>query len=273
MVELPTPAMFCSDPSAFIDPRLIDDLMNTLREQSSKETARLERTFRERAPRDGIESEWRMVEGLTAETVALHARYADLAVLGQRDPDDKSLAAAGDVAATTLLSSGRPVLVLPYVGDYPSVGRKVLVGWKSAGDASRAINDALPLLQEADEVTVLSINPENGIGGDGDVPAAEIALHLARHGVKASAAHTGGDRDSGGRRAPRLYRRHRRRSHHRRRIRPFPGPPAAVRRRDAHVVHDSDGSGVLVSLRRARAATPGRRDGREDDAPRADQSD
>ncbi len=191
VVELPTPAMFCRDPSGFIDPRLIDDMMNTLREQSSKETARLERTFRERARRDGIESEWRMVEGLTAETVALHARYADLAVLGQRDPDDKSLAAAGDVAATTLLSSGRPVLVLPYVGDYPSVGRKVLVGWKSAGDASRATNDALPLLQEADEVTVLSINPEGGIGGDGDVPAAEIALHLAQHGVKASAAHTG----------------------------------------------------------------------------------
>jgi nucleotide-binding universal stress UspA family protein len=47
----------------------------------------------------------------------------------------------------------------------------------------------MPLLQRADTVTVLAINPERGIGGDGDVPA-DIALHLARHGVKASAAHT-----------------------------------------------------------------------------------
>jgi nucleotide-binding universal stress UspA family protein len=39
-------------------------------------------------------------------------------------------------------------------------------------------------------VVVLSINPRLGIGGDGDVPAADIALHLARHGIKAEAAHT-----------------------------------------------------------------------------------
>jgi len=190
VVELPTPAMFYGDPSGFIDPRLIDDLMTTLREQGKKEAARLEQIFRERVSRDGVEGEWRLAEGFTAETVALHARYADLAVVGQRNPDDKSLASVGDIAATTLLSSGRPLLVLPYVGDFPAAGRKVLVGWKSTRDASRAVNDALPLLQQADQVTVLSINPEGGIGGDGDVPAADIALHLARHGVKASAAHT-----------------------------------------------------------------------------------
>jgi len=36
------------------------------------------------------------------------------------------------------------------------------------------------------------VNPRLGIGGHGDVPAADIALHLARHGVKAEAAHTAG---------------------------------------------------------------------------------
>lgn len=190
VVELPTPAMFYGDPSGFIDPRLIDDLMTTLREQGQKEATRLEAAFHERVRRDGIAGEWRLAEGFTADTVALHARYADIAVIAQRNPDDKSRADVGDVAATTLLSSGRPVLVLPYVGNFPTVGRKVLVGWKSTRDASRAINDALPLLDQADEVTVLSINPEGGIDGDGDVPAADIALHLARHGVKASAAHT-----------------------------------------------------------------------------------
>ena len=128
--------------------------------------------------------------GLYAETVALQARYADLAILGQRNPTDTSLAAVSDVVGTTLLSSGRPVLVLPYLGDFSAVGRNILAGWKSTREAARAINDAMPLLQRADTVTVLAINPEHGIGGDGDVPASDIALHLARHGVKASAAHT-----------------------------------------------------------------------------------
>ncbi len=39
-------------------------------------------------------------------------------------------------------------------------------------------------------VTVLAVNPRHGIGGHGDVPGADIALHLARHGVRAEAAHT-----------------------------------------------------------------------------------
>ncbi|HZB90176.1 MAG TPA: universal stress protein, partial [Stellaceae bacterium] len=71
-----------------------------------------------------------------------------------------------------------------------TLGQTVLIGWKSGREAARAVNDALPLLQQARSVTVLAINPEDGIGGDGDVPAADIALHLARHGVKAAAAHT-----------------------------------------------------------------------------------
>lgn len=190
VIELPTPALFYGDPSGFVDPRLVDQMMTEFREKSMAEAARLTKQFRERTRRDGIDGEWRVVEGFTGETVALHARYADLTVLGQRNPADTSLAAASDVVGATLLSSGRPVLVLPYSGDFPEVGRNVLVGWKSTREAARAVNDALPLLQSADTVAVLAINPERGIRGDGDVPAADIALHLARHGVKASAAHT-----------------------------------------------------------------------------------
>jgi len=190
VIELPSPALFYGDPGGFVDPRLIDQMMTEFREKSMAEAARLEKHFRDRMRRDGIEGEWRIDEGLTAETVSLHARYADLTVLGQRDPSEASLAAASDVVGTTLLSSGRPVLVFPYAGVFPAVGRSILVGWKSTREAARAVNDALPILMQADTVTVLAMNPERGIGGDGDVPAGDIALHLARHGVKASASHT-----------------------------------------------------------------------------------
>jgi nucleotide-binding universal stress UspA family protein len=70
------------------------------------------------------------------------------------------------------------------------VGHDVLVGWNATAEAARALNDALPILRRAHKVTVLSINPRRGIRGDGDVPAADIALHLARHGIAAEAAHT-----------------------------------------------------------------------------------
>jgi nucleotide-binding universal stress UspA family protein len=79
---------------------------------------------------------------------------------------------------------------VPYAGDGATLGETVLVAWNASREAARAVNDALPLLQQARAVTVLAVNPLGGIAGDGDVPAADIALHLARHGVKAEAAHT-----------------------------------------------------------------------------------
>ena len=148
---------------------------------------RLAAAFADAADRAGISSEWRWAEGVAAQTVALHARYADLAVLGQNDPDNPSFESG--VVEPTLLGSGRPVLVVPYIGA-KTLGKRVLVAWNGTREAARAINDALPLMAEAEIVTVLSINPERGIGGEGDLPAADIALHLARHGVKAEAAYT-----------------------------------------------------------------------------------
>jgi nucleotide-binding universal stress UspA family protein len=189
-IELPSPALFYGDPSGFADVRLIEEMMEKMRETARAAARPVEASFTERLRRDGIEGEWRLVEDGLAETVALHARYADLAIIGQHDPDDTSSTSDTQIAANTLLSSGRPVLVVPYIGSVASLGQTVLIGWKSSREAARALNDALPLLQQARSVTVLAVNPEEGIGGDGDVPAADIALHLARHGVKATAAHT-----------------------------------------------------------------------------------
>ena len=68
------------------------------------------------------------------------------------------------------------------------VGERVLVAWNASRAATRAVNDALPMLQKAKQVTVLAINPRGGVSGEGDVPGADLALHLSRHGVKAEAA-------------------------------------------------------------------------------------
>lgn len=158
------------------------------REAQSARAASFADAFKSAADRAGVTSEWRVVEDLAAEAVTLHARYADLAILGQTDPDYRPYSV--DVPEAVLMGSGRPVLVVPYIGGAAGPARQVLVAWNATREAARALNDAMPLLAEAEQVTVLSINPERGILGDGDVPAADIALHLARHGVKAEAAYT-----------------------------------------------------------------------------------
>jgi nucleotide-binding universal stress UspA family protein len=85
---------------------------------------------------------------------------------------------------------GRPVLVVPYVGELKDVAQNVMVCWSATREAARAVTDALPLLQRAQKVTVLSANPRGSAQGHGESPGSDIALYLARHGVRAEASRT-----------------------------------------------------------------------------------
>lgn len=131
--------------------------------------------------------EWRSVDGAIADAVALHARYADLVVVNQTDPEAGTRT---DFADTVILEVERPLLVVPYAGEFKTLGDNVLVCWNASREAARAVTDALPLLQGARRVTVLSIADKAAPQAYGDVPGADIALYLARHGVKAEAART-----------------------------------------------------------------------------------
>lgn len=164
-------------------------LIETMRADALATAAGIERAFAETLAREGIPGEWRLAEGATSELVALHGRYADLVVLGQADPQaDESAGAA--VVSATLFGAGRPVLVVPHSGRFDAIGRRVLVGWNASREASRAVHDALPLLTGAELVTIAAVNPRRGLGAHGEEPGADIARHLARHGVAVQVEHS-----------------------------------------------------------------------------------
>jgi nucleotide-binding universal stress UspA family protein len=142
-----------------------------------------EDAFREKTRREGVAAEWRMVEGVAPQQVALHGRYADLIVVGQDSPEEGA-PAAGPLLEAALFTSGRPVLVVPFTGRFETLGKRVLIGWNAKREAARAVHDALPLLAGADSASVLVVNPQPGSDLHGEEPGADIAQHLARHGVK-----------------------------------------------------------------------------------------
>jgi nucleotide-binding universal stress UspA family protein len=160
----------------------VADLIESMRAAGLEDAAKVEATFREKLRRDGLAGEWRLAEGITGGQLALHGRYADLVVVGQSGPDDAATDSAAIEAA--LFQTGRPVLVLPHAGPVASLGKRVLVGWNASREASRALHDALPLIAGAESVTVLTINAEPGADSHGEEPGADIARHLARHGLK-----------------------------------------------------------------------------------------
>lgn len=152
-----------------------------------------EAQFRDGLRRQGVSGEWRFVEGLPAETVALHARYADLAIIGQIDQENRSGITAERIPEEVLLHSGRPVVIVPYAGTFPTIAQTILVAWKPTAEAARAIGDALPLLQRAKKVMVVTVNPERGSDTEPGIPVADIALHLARHDIRVEATTTVAD--------------------------------------------------------------------------------
>ena len=114
--------------------------------------------------------------------IVLRARYSDLVVIGQYNPEEISPAVMNDFPEYLVLHSGRPVLVIPYAGEFSTFGRRPMVAWDGSHSATRAITDAIPLLQMAELVQLVILNPPDH--DHGEQPGADIATYLARHGVK-----------------------------------------------------------------------------------------
>lgn len=157
--------------------------------QRKEAAAKAREMFEKAVATAGITSRsgWSLARGMPLESLSLRTRYTDVVVVSQSNPERED-SAADDMVDDLILVSGRPVLVIPYIGAPDRIGKKVLVAWNASREAARAVADAMPILEVAESVEVIAVEP-NGIG---DVPGADIAEHLARHGVNATASKTTG---------------------------------------------------------------------------------
>ncbi len=168
-----------------------EDLLDNFEKEEKENCEASEKNFRDYADGQGIKNEWHTEQGPLSSIVSKHARYADLTVLGKGSVDDPKHYPDPFLAEDVVMQSGRPVLIIPNAGHFEGFGKRIMVCWNGSREAVRAVNDAMPFLKAADKVTILVVNPENPASGDhGDIPSADIALYLARHGIKAEAAST-----------------------------------------------------------------------------------
>jgi nucleotide-binding universal stress UspA family protein len=128
-------------------------------------------------------SEWRATLDDGFRALRFHARYADLVIMGQPEPED-----AGGVpqwfAHELVLSAGKPILYIPYAGHFENVGKRIFIPWNASREASRAVWDGLPFLADAEDAEVVTFDPDKlGLGDDG-MPDPDIAADLARHGAR-----------------------------------------------------------------------------------------
>lgn len=144
-----------------------------------------EERFLMAAERAGRSVEWQAPAGDVTGTAILHARHADLLVLGQENPDDRMTFVARHFVEDVVMGSGRPAIVVPYAGDVRTLGENVLIGWDGGREAARATADALPLLTRARFVHVETVT--RGHPDPDETPAGvDVAAYLERHGIRAS---------------------------------------------------------------------------------------
>jgi len=156
-------------------------LLEAQRAVALEQATRAEALFKKAIGGAGLgSSEWRVSGDDAVDATILHARYADMVVLGQPRERDGS-GVESDYAERVILGAGRPVLMVPYAGKFEGIGKNVLVAWNTGREATRALTDSIPLLREAKQVHVVVFNPEGT--AHGAVPGADIGLYLARHKV------------------------------------------------------------------------------------------
>jgi nucleotide-binding universal stress UspA family protein len=126
-----------------------------------------------------------VIDDEAGAALSLRARYSDLVVIGQTKPDEAKLSVPPDLPQYLIMSCGRPVLLVPFAGSFPTVGRFPMLAWDGSLSAARAVTGALPIFEKAERVDVAVFT---GDAADvyGDQPGDDIALYLARHGVNAN---------------------------------------------------------------------------------------
>jgi hypothetical protein len=165
----------------------VADMMQYEREAAEKALGQAEQEFRAAFRGKTTQLSWRTLCDYAPVTnfVIRQARAADLVITS---PQTASFLTRMDEAnvGPLVLQAGRPVLIVPRDHKGLTMG-KVVVAWKDAREARRAVSDALPLLKKAREVVVVEVcDPAEAKTAGSSV--ADVVHWLKGHGVTARAA-------------------------------------------------------------------------------------
>jgi nucleotide-binding universal stress UspA family protein len=128
---------------------------------------------------------WLDIEGSADATIMELARCFDITLMGEYQPvtGEEQIALHPDLVA---LQSGRPVLIVPKDYQTAELNEHAVLAWDGTRAASRALSDAMLILETKTMVSILTVGDKSpGSGQTG----ADIETQLGRHGIKAERVH------------------------------------------------------------------------------------
>ena len=139
------------------------------------------------AGRQNPTAQWLRQTGDEAYWVREYGRAAALLVVGH-PADDQGISI--DTIEAALVGTGRPVLVVPAT-PLVSLPETIVIAWKAAPEAARAVTAAMPLLSKAKQILIVTVAEEEGLS---DEEGARLMTALGWHGLNASTRHLRPDR-------------------------------------------------------------------------------
>jgi nucleotide-binding universal stress UspA family protein len=143
--------------------------------------------------KNGVRGDWRTITSVYtrfAPDVLKNGSRVDLIIVNQI-AKGQATDTDTDLVERLVMESGRPVLMMP-----PGMAWKkpetAIVAFNATRESARAVFDSIPLLMGIPDVRVVWVNPYQERHAAGELPGAEIAVALARHGISATAETLGG---------------------------------------------------------------------------------
>jgi len=134
-------------------------------------------SFLEKTRSASLSADWHCYRSADLNDVVAHARLADLAVVGQFNPHSRENDVNSGFYDHFLIRLGKPVIYVPWANQFTAQFSTVTAAWDGTRESARAIADALPVLEMAGFVQVVSISEKQNSDG------LAIAQNLRRHGV------------------------------------------------------------------------------------------
>ncbi|HWA88757.1 MAG TPA: universal stress protein [Rhizomicrobium sp.] len=136
---------------------------------------------KEPASAERLTASYAEIEGNPIRELCSHARVHDLAICGRKSV---LVAEGSEIAADVLVRSGRPLLLPP--DNKPTlVGQRVVIAWKDAVEAARAVTAALPFILKAERVFVVTVAEEGTDAANAGRSADGLVRLLRCHGKDA----------------------------------------------------------------------------------------
>jgi nucleotide-binding universal stress UspA family protein len=127
--------------------------------------------------RDKVSANWCEQGGECLRRIMERARHNDLTILGRRSRSD---GLPPDLIELLLLGCGRPIMIAP--DHHPrALTDTIMICWKDAPEAARAVAFAMPFLERAKRVVVANVEERNKTAHSVN----DLARQLAWHGIQA----------------------------------------------------------------------------------------